>query len=173
MPARVPRAYGRDFGLERDLSREPHAIVLPLTDPVAIAGESRDRLYVEPFGFDPSLATQCGSPLKVCWPRVTDVGTLWPEIRMPIARGRHGSLRLSLVCPEPRFPGLKDRIEAAVVATPMTTLRFTVNGTPYQNPINIVAALFTGRRFSKTLPRGGPGCRLFRSPPVWVGTPRV
>lgn len=70
---------------------------------------------------------------------------------------------------EPRFPGLKDQIEAIDVATPATTLRFTGNGQAYRNPINIVAALFTGRRLSQTL----PGLENFYMVGQWAGLPGV
>ena len=44
------------LGLNRDLSNEPHAIVWPLDRSARIADEVRERLYIEPFGFDPTLA---------------------------------------------------------------------------------------------------------------------
>ena len=53
------------LGVARDLSAEPHAIVLPLDKAVTIADEVRHRLYVEPFGFDPSLAPAGKTALKV------------------------------------------------------------------------------------------------------------
>lgn len=51
---RLETAQGiKDLFTERDLSDLPHAIVLPLEQPMSIANETRHRLYVEPFGFDP------------------------------------------------------------------------------------------------------------------------
>ena len=44
------------YGIARDLSQEPHALVLFLKDPVIIEDKSVDRLDVEIFNFDQTLA---------------------------------------------------------------------------------------------------------------------
>jgi phytoene dehydrogenase-like protein len=157
------------LGVRRDLAREPHAIVLPLAEPVTIAGEVRDRLYVEPFGFDPTLGPHGGSPLKVVlatsfrrWATLAEDPVEYRAEQSRIAETIIGLL-------ESRFPGLKDQIEATDVATPMTTLRFTGNGQPYRNPINLVVALFTGRRLSQSL----PGLANFHMVGQWAGVPGV
>ena len=53
---RIEMGIHVSLGLARAMPAEPHAIVLPLAEPVMIADEMRHRLYVEPFAFDPSLA---------------------------------------------------------------------------------------------------------------------
>jgi len=160
------------LGVRRELAKEPHAIVLPLAEPVMIAGEVRDRLYVEPFGFDPTLGPHGGSPLKVVlatsfrrWATLAEDSEDSVEYRAE--QNKIAETIIGLL--EPRFPGLTDQIEAIDVATPMTTLRYTGNGQPYRNPINLVAALFTGRRLSQTL----PGLANFHMVGQWAGVPGV
>ena len=53
------------FGLSRDLSKEPRALVLFLEKPVKIADEERTKLDLELFGYDSSLAPSGNSVLKV------------------------------------------------------------------------------------------------------------
>jgi phytoene dehydrogenase-like protein len=62
---RVEMGIHVSLGVARALPAEPHAIVLPLAEPVKIADRVRDRLYVEPFAFDPSLAPPGKSVVKV------------------------------------------------------------------------------------------------------------
>jgi phytoene dehydrogenase-like protein len=150
---RIEMGIHLSLGVARDLSKEPHAIVLPLKDPVIIAGESRHRLYVEPFGFDLSLAPPGKAALKVVmatsfarWQRLHEEPERYAEEKRNIAEAVIGLL-------DKRFPKLRDDIEYVDVATPMTTLRFTGNGHGYRSPIAALAlALFTGRRLSQTLP---------------------
>jgi phytoene dehydrogenase-like protein len=150
---RIEMGIHVSLGVARALPKEPHTIVLPLEQPVDIAGETRHRLYVEPFGFDPSLAPAGKTALKVVmatsfayWQRLHDQPGRYAEEKRRIAQTVIGLI-------EKRFPGLRHDIEVVDVATPMTTLRFTGNGHGYLSPIAAMAlALFTGRRLSQTLP---------------------
>jgi phytoene dehydrogenase-like protein len=68
---------------------------------------------------------------------------------------------------EKRFPGIREQIEVADVATPMTMLRFTGNGHGYRAPPTaMVRALLTGYRLSQTL----PGLENFFMVGQWAGT---
>jgi phytoene dehydrogenase-like protein len=53
------------FGLARDLSKEPRALVLFFKKPVRIGDREHDRLAVEMFGYDACLAPASKSVLKV------------------------------------------------------------------------------------------------------------
>jgi phytoene dehydrogenase-like protein len=167
---RIEMGIHVSLGIARDLSKESHAIVLPLQEPVIIAGEPRHRLYVEPFGFDPTLAPCGRSALKVVmatsfayWQRLHEEPERYAQEKREIAEAVIGLL-------EKRFPKLRDDIEVVDVATPMTTLRFTGNGHGYRSPIAAMAlALFTGRRLSQTL----PGLASFHMVGQWAGVAGV
>ncbi len=99
------------------MSREPHAIVFPLEKPVTIAGEARDRLYVESFGFNPGLGPREGSPLKVV---LATSFRRWEQLAMdPEAyqaeKARIAETVIGLL--EPRFPGLRRQIRAVDVGS--------------------------------------------------------
>ncbi len=113
------------FGLARDLSREPHALVLGLPTPVELADRVRDRLDLELFGFDPSLAPPGKGVLKVL---LDTTWSYWSELGRDRARYRAEKERLAeavLRLLEPRFPGIAGQVEVWDVATPLTTERYT------------------------------------------------
>ncbi len=167
---RIEMGIHVSLGVARDLSELPHAIVLPLDAPVTIANEVRHRLYVEPFGFDPSLAPAGKTALKVV---MATSFKYWEDLRRTPDRYREEKRRIAesvISLLEKRFPGLRQDIEVVDVATPMTTLHFTGNGHGYRAPITAMArALFTGRRLSQTL----PGLGNFYMVGQWAGVAGV
>ena len=128
------------------------AIVWPLERPMRIADETRERFYIEPFGFDSTLAPSGKSPLKVVfrtsyryWHALAQDPQRYADEKQRIAETVIGLL-------EPRFPGIGAQVEVADVATPVTTERFTGNAGGYEYPASrMVMALLTGRRLSQTL----------------------
>ena len=158
------------LGVARDLSSLPHAIVVPIEQPVTIADRQRARLYIQSFGFDPSLAPPGKSVLKVV---MATSFRYWQELRRAPQRYREEKHRIAdtvIGLLERRFPGLRRDIEVVDVATPMTTLNFTGNGHGYRAPISAMAkALFTGRRLSQTL----PGLQNFYMVGQWAGVAGV
>jgi phytoene dehydrogenase-like protein len=130
----------------------------------------RHRLYVEPFGFDPSLAPPGKAALKVV---MATSFAYWEQLRRTPERYREQKHRIAesvIALLERRFPGLRQDIEVVDVATPMTTLHFTGNGHGYRAPITAMArALFTGRRLSQTL----PGLGNFYMVGQWAGVAGV
>jgi phytoene dehydrogenase-like protein len=163
---RIEMGIHVSLGVARDLCELPHAIVLPLDEPVTIANEARHRLYVEPFGFDPSLAPPGKTVLKVV---MATSFAYWEELRRTPERYReekHHVAESVIDLLDKRFPGLRQQIEVIDVATPMTTLKFTGNGHGYCAPVSGMArALFTGRRLSQTL----PGLAHFYMVGQWAG----
>jgi len=167
---RIEMGIHVSIGLNRDLSREPHAIVWPLARPAEIAGEMRDHLYVEPFGFDRTLAPAGKSPLKVVF--ATSYGQ-WDKLagepeRYEAAKRQIGETVIELL--EPRFPGIAEQAEVVDVATPITTQRFTRNGRGFRFSVGRMAReLLTGRHLSQTL----PGLGSFYMVGQYAGTPGV
>jgi phytoene dehydrogenase-like protein len=167
---RIEMGIHVSLGVARDLADEPHAILLPLDKPIDIAGEQRDRLYVEPFGFDFTLAPSDKAPLKVVF------GTSYrtwealdrDRVAYDLEKARIAAAVVEAL--EPRFPGLRHDVEAVDVATPLTTLRLTGNGHGYvASTDRLIRALFTGRRLSQTL----PGLDNFYMVGQWAGIPGV
>ncbi|HHX66304.1 MAG TPA: NAD(P)/FAD-dependent oxidoreductase [Chloroflexi bacterium] len=116
------------YGVKRQLPPEPPAMTLLLNRPVMIAGENRTRLDVELFGFDPTLAPEGHSVIKVSLPTGYDY---WHQLRNE-SRERYEAAKadaaeVSLAVLEQFMPGLREDVEMVDVATPLTVERFTGN----------------------------------------------
>jgi phytoene dehydrogenase-like protein len=113
---RIEMGIHVSLGLARPLPPEPHAMVLPLAAPVMIADQVRDRLYVEPFAFDPSLAPPGKSALKVV---MATSFAYWEELHRTPERYHAEKQRIAdtvVGLLETRFPGLGQQIEVVDVA---------------------------------------------------------
>jgi phytoene dehydrogenase-like protein len=156
------------LGVARDLAGEPPAIVLLLPQPVEIAGRTYERLSLELFGFDPSMAPPGKGVLKVM---LKTSYAYWRELRQHPERYRAEKERVAeLVLDqlEPRFPGLRGQVEVVDVATPVTTERYTGNGRTFKGSLGLpVARLLAGRGIVRTL----PGLADFYMAGQWAGFP--
>jgi phytoene dehydrogenase-like protein len=156
------------LGVARDLSAEPPAIVLLLPQPVEIAGRTYERLGLELFGFDPSMAPPGKGVIKVLLK--TSYG-YWQDLRRDPERYRTEKERSVAIVLEqlaPRFPGLQDQVEVVDVATPVTTERYTGSGRKFQGSLGIpLAGLLVGRGIVRTL----PGLEGFYMVGEWAGLP--
>ncbi len=119
------------LGVRRDLSDEPHALVLLLDAPTRMADRNVDRISVELYGFDPTLAPEGCSVIKVMldtsyahWETLGADPQAYAEAKEEVAQQVIGVL-------ERRFKGLRDQIAVMDVATPRTTERYTGNGLGY------------------------------------------
>ena len=141
------------LGVARDLSGEPPAIVLLLPQPVAIAGRTYDRLSLELFGFDPTMAPPGKGVLKVM---LKTSYAYWQELakdpeRYPAEKEQVADIVLEQL--EPRFPGLRGQVEVVDVATPVTTERYTGNGPAFEGSLGFpLASFLAGRGIVRTLP---------------------
>jgi phytoene dehydrogenase-like protein len=167
---RIEMGVHVSLGVSRDLSHEPHAIVLALEKPAEIDGAFRSRLYVQTFGFDPTLAPAGKSVIKVLlstswkrWEAFAATPDVYRTVQDRVAERVIGLLGK-------RFPGVEKQIEAIDLATPMTTKRFTGNGVGFRvTPTDLALGLMTGRRLSRTL----PGLASFYMVGQWAGVPGV
>jgi phytoene dehydrogenase-like protein len=152
-PASEPFTLTVFLGVARDLSREPHAIVLLLDQPVTIAGKVRERLDVELFNFDPSMAPAGKSVIKVVF---DSSYTFWKSLydryeEYQAEKDRVASSVISLL--EKRFPGIKEQTEVIDVATPVTIERYTGNWQGFQVWLPTEKAEVVMRKgLSRTLP---------------------
>jgi phytoene dehydrogenase-like protein len=113
------------YGANRDLTLEPHALVLFLKEPVTVEGAERDRLYVEISSFDSSLAPANKAVVKVVldssyeyWCELSEDGAKYVAEKERVADQIATSL-------ESRFPGLKSEIETVDVVTPVSVVHWT------------------------------------------------
>jgi phytoene dehydrogenase-like protein len=167
---RIEMGVHVSFGVARDLSSEPHSIILPLERPTEIDGELRNRLFIQTFGYDPGMAPLGKGVLKVL------LATTWSRWEALAKDPRRYKAEQELVARTVipliarRFPGIEAQIEVTDVATPLTTQRFTGNGIGYRfSPGEMMNALLTGHRVSQTL----PGLRNFYMVGQWAGVPGV
>jgi len=115
------------LGVARDLSQEPHTIVLLLDEPITVAGQTHERLTIEHFCFDPAMAPTGKSTVKVY---LESAHGYWKDLYAERERYKAEKERVASVVIdqlEHRFPGLREQIEVVDVATPMTTERYTGN----------------------------------------------
>lgn len=167
---RIEMGIHVSLGVARDLVDEPHALVLPLDKPVEVAGERRERFYVEPFGFDFTMAPPEKSALKVVFGTSYRRWEALDRDKVAYAAEKARIADTVVEALEPRFPGLRRDVEVVDVATPLTTLRATGNGHGYVSSTDrLIRALFTGRRLSETL----PGLGNFYMVGQWAGVPGV
>jgi phytoene dehydrogenase-like protein len=164
----VPMGLQVSLGVARDLSAEPPAIVLFLPEPVEVAGRTYDRLGLELFGFDPSMAPPGKGVLKVM---LSTSYAYWRDLRRDQERYRSEKeqvLAAVLDQLEPRFPGLRGQVEVTDIATPVTTERYTGNGPAFQGSLGLpLKSLLTGRGIVRTL----PGLSGFYMVGQWAGFP--
>jgi phytoene dehydrogenase-like protein len=156
------------LGVARDLSGEPPAIVLLLPQPVDIAGRTYDRLSLELFGFDPTMAPPGKGVLKVM---LKTSYAYWQErYRDPERYRAEKEQVVAIVLDqlEPRFPGLRRQVEVVDVATPVTIERYTGNGQAFQGSLGFpLAGFLAGRGIVRTL----PGLAGFYMVGQWAGFP--
>lgn len=156
------------LGVDMDLSGEPHAIVHLLEKPVLVAGEERDRLAIEIFSFDPSMAPAGKTSLKVT---LKTGYSFWKQLysdRRAYDAEKQAAAQAIIDVLDQRFSGLAGRIEAMDVATPVTTERYTGTGHGYRtSPLTFLKGAATGKGLSMTI----PGLKDFYMVGQWAGMP--
>ncbi len=128
---RITMGLHVSLGVDRDLSAEPHALVLLLDEPVQLVDRTLDRILVELYGFDPSLAPPGKGVIKVLLDASYRRWSRWAEDRAAYDAAKMEVADAVVAVLEPRFPGLSRQVEAMDVATPVTTERYTGNGLAY------------------------------------------
>jgi phytoene dehydrogenase-like protein len=158
------------FGVNRDISGEPHALVLFLEKPVTIMDRDVDRLDVELTSHDPGMAPPGKGVIKVVlnssykyWQR------LYPTYEVYKAEKDHMAEILANLL-EVRFPGFKEQIEVVDVATPMTFERYTGTWQGFQawmpgQGFSAFLNVLRGKGWCRTL----PGLKNFYMIGQWAG----
>jgi phytoene dehydrogenase-like protein len=116
------------FGVNRDMSAEPHALCYFLEEPISLLGKERDRVNVEVYSFDPSMAPEGKASVKVLLDaRYSHWKELYGGERKNYQAAKQNVAEQVLTLLEPRFPGISGQVEVIDVATPVTIERYTGN----------------------------------------------
>ncbi len=113
------------YGVNRSFTNEPHAMVLFLDQPLKVEDKERDRLDIEIFNFDPTIAPAGGTVIKVNFESEYDY---WKELsKDKEAYKKHKQAVADVVAEklEKRFPGFKGQIQAVDVVTPVSVEHWT------------------------------------------------
>ena len=119
------------LGVARALNDEPQALVLFQEKPVQLADRVLERVPVELYGFDPTLAPNGKSVIRVV---LTTSYAYWKDLAKDRRRYMEAKEKVAdrvIDILEPRFPGIRGQVDVIDVATPLTTERFTGNGMGY------------------------------------------
>ncbi len=155
------------LGVNRDLSREPSALVMLLEKPLLIAGHAHGSLEMQIYGFDKTMAPEGKGVMKVelvsgysYWKKLHADRKLYDEEKQKAAEQVIGVL-------ETRFAGIRGQIEAIDVPTLMTWERYMGGthgfaGMPNKKA-NIIKSLI-GKGLETTL----PGLSNFHLVGQWV-----
>ncbi len=113
------------YGVALELSKEPHALVLFQETPLTIENKERNRFDVEVFSFDPTLAPEGKSVVKVVFDSNYDY---WKELAVDQEKYNAEKQKVADLLAErleKRFPGFKNNIEAVDVVTPVSVEHWT------------------------------------------------
>ncbi|MCA9972494.1 MAG: NAD(P)/FAD-dependent oxidoreductase [Anaerolineales bacterium] len=114
------------LGVNRDLTGTPHSVTYLLDEPLLLAGEERDHVWVKHYNFDPTLAPAGKSCIVVMaesnqayWQRIYG-RRLYDTEQLQVA-----DVLLDFL--ETIYPGITADVEVKDVATPLSYERYTGN----------------------------------------------
>ncbi len=153
------------FGVARDMTGEPSALVYFLDEPVMLLGRPYDRISFEVYNFDPTLTPAGKTVVKTLlktsyshWKAASEDRERYEAEKQAVAETVLGVL-------ERRFLGITGQVEMSDVSTPLTVERFTGNFhgfQPWSEPGASPLAMFGGG--IRTL----PGLRNFYLAGQWA-----
>ena len=127
-PKQIEMALQVSFGVNLDMSAEPQSLVWFLPEPITFTDKVLDRLDIEVYNFDDTLAPKGKTVIKVMleasyahWQSLLQTDSA----RYKEEKQRIAAIILALL--EQRFPGISAQVEMTDVATPVTIERFTSN----------------------------------------------
>lgn len=114
------------FGVNRDLSNEPHWVTYLLEEPLLIAGEPRHEIGVKHYCFDPSLAPPGKSAVEIMFRANYDY---WQNIygRKLYDTEQTQISDILIAYLEQHYPGISKQVEVIDEATPLSYERYTGN----------------------------------------------
>jgi len=134
-----------------DVAPSVAGLSFPLEEPVVIAGKEHKRLGIQVYNFDPTLAPEGKTVIKVQFNTDYDY---WEQLGKEPARYKAEKEQIAdqvVARLDQRFPGLAAQVEMRDVATPLTWVRYTGNWRGSYEGWLLQNWSFT-TRMSKTLP---------------------
>jgi phytoene dehydrogenase-like protein len=118
------------LGVDRSFDEIPHQVTgidFPLESPITIGEKERNRLNVQIYNFDPSLAPAGKTVMRIYFASDYEYWKelMWDPERYEAEKEHIADQVVSSL--DRRFPGLADQVEMWDVATPMTFERYTGN----------------------------------------------
>ena len=163
VPSNLQVSIGVNMDLSHDTNLNSIYYVYELEKPIKIAGEQKNYISIKNYGFDPTIAPKGKTTLVVAfisesaysyWKKIYQDKEKYTQEKKNVETAVISSL-------EKIIPGIKDKIEAIDVATPMTIIRYTNN---WKGSI----MGFT-RPFLLRIPRTLPKLKNFLMVGQWVG----
>jgi phytoene dehydrogenase-like protein len=164
------QAFGLEvyYAVAQNLTTEPHALVLFQDQPLMVEDKERERLNVEVFAFDPSMAPDGKTVVKVVMDSSYDY---WKNLSANSEKYREEKQRVAALIAErleKRFPGFSEHIEATDVVTPLSVEHWTSTYRGCQAwgvPKQYIKQVAKNGGVSKTL----PGLQNFYMVGQWAG----
>jgi phytoene dehydrogenase-like protein len=161
----TPSTVQVSIGVNMDVSSiiDPHAVfnMYPLERPITVAGQANNIIRIKNYAFDPSFAPRGKSTLLIifgsdsaCWEKI------YPD-QEKYRQEKKGIEAAVISFLEEIAPGIREKIEAVDVATPMTYIRYT--NTWKGSPMGFA------KNFLLDLPRTLPKLSNFYMVGQWVG----
>jgi phytoene dehydrogenase-like protein len=113
------------YGVAKEFQGEPHSLVLFLDEPIIVEGIQRDRLSVEIFNFDPSLAPPRKTVVKVVFDSDYEYWKNLSVDKQSYQGEKQKITKLVAQTLEKRFPNFEGKVEATDVVTPISVEHFT------------------------------------------------
>jgi phytoene dehydrogenase-like protein len=155
------------LGVNRDLAREPSAMVMLLDKPLTLAGHKNDSLEMQLYGFDKTMAPEGKGVIKV---ELVSSYSYWKQLyaekqRYEEERQKVASQVIDILANH--FHGIRSQVEVIDVPTLITWERFIGGTHGFVNSPNKKFIFITGMRG-----RGGvptlPGLSNFYFVGVWA-----
>jgi phytoene dehydrogenase-like protein len=146
-----------------EISPSVASLSFPLDTPVTVAGKEHDRLYVLNYSYDPALAPEGKTVLKVQFDTDYDY---WDKLHEDPERYKAEKERIAddvIAALDKRFPGLASKVEMRDVATPVTWVRYTGNWRG-----SYEGWMFSGETFTSSMRKTLPGLDNFYMAGQWV-----
>ena len=153
------------IGVKRSFNDYPHAMNFSLKTPLEIDPENKvDRIYMEIYNFDPTLAPEGKTPIIVALPADYHYwNALREEGERKYSDAKKNLANKVIKILEDKIGNISDKIEVLDVATPVTYFRYTNNWKGSFEGWLPTPKVF-GKRIKKTL----PGLENFYMVGQWV-----
>ncbi|HEY96427.1 MAG TPA: NAD(P)/FAD-dependent oxidoreductase [Dehalococcoidia bacterium] len=154
------------LGVKSSVDEIPSSIAglsFPLETPITIAGKEHDRLGVLNYHYDPTLAPEGKTVIKVQFETDYDY---WENIYKEPEKYKAEKERIAddvIAALNKRFPGLASKVEMRDIATPMTWVRYTGNWRG-----SYEGWMFSAESFTSSMRKTLPGLDNFYMAGQWV-----